>query len=282
MKKTILIIGANSALAKDAVPILRRNNTIITAGRKDCDVYCDLGGPITIPAGVDTIINFAASFGGTADDEIEGAVHTNVLGVLRLCEAAHTAGVKQIVHISSIFALVDETSPSYSIYAITKRHGDELAQYYCQLNNILLTILRPSRIYGDSNAFARHQPFLYHIADKAQAGEDIAIYGTNDAARNYIHSVDLAEVMTRVIARRVAGVYACTYPTNATYSQIAHAAQRVFGQEGQVSFAKDKPDIPSDTFSLDQSVYEKIDYQPRISIETGMERIKHYREEVTV
>ncbi len=282
MKKTILIIGAHSALAADVIPVLAKENTVITAGRKDCDVYCDVTKPIDIPDNVDVVVNFAANFGGTTDEAILAAVQTNVVGMLHICQAAQKAGVQQLVNISSIFAMLDETSHSYSVYALTKKHADELATYYCKLNKIPLTILRPSRIYGDSDTFAKNQPFLYQIADKAGRGEDILLYGTNDASRNYLHSADLAEITSRVIERQVEGTFACTFPQNSTYSQIVAAAFKAFGKGGNVEFAHDKPDIPNDVFTLEHDLYDKIDYRPTVSMDVGMQRIKEYRERKTV
>ncbi len=278
MRKKVLIIGANSAFAKDVAPILAGQHEVITAGKTGCDVYCDIPGTVTIPDGVDVVINFAASFGGTSDEDISDALRTNVQGTLEICKASKKAGVAHIISISSIFTLLDETSPSYSIYALTKKHADELATFYCRLNRLPLTILRPSRIYGDSDRFEKNQPFLYHLIRKAESGDDIAIFGKHDPERNYIHTADLAEVIMKVIDQRVEGAYATTYPTNVTYSQIAKAAQKIFGRGGKVSFLDDKPDIPNDEFPLDQSLYQNTDFQPQISIEAGIERIKQFRE----
>lgn len=278
MKKSIFIIGANSAFAKEVIPVLAKDNTIITAGKKDCDVYCDVTEAVNIPDGVDVVINFAAAFGGDSDEEIINAQKTNSLGALNVCVASKKSGVKHIINISSIFALLDEKSPYYSIYAITKKHADELAQFYCKINKIPLTIIRPSQIYGDSDSFAKHQPFFYQIIDKAQNGEDISIYGTNDALRNYIHCDDLSEVIRRVIEKRIEGVYSCTYPADVTYSQIARRAQEIFNKGGKTAFLKDKPDIPDNVFTKDSTIYEKVSYHPQIPIEAGIESIKQYRE----
>ena len=278
MSKSIFIIGANSALAKAAVPVLAKDNTITTAGKKDCDVYCDITESVSIPKGIDTVISFAAAFGGDSDEEIINAERTNVLGILNICAAAKKAGVKHIINISSIFALLDKKSPYYSIYALTKKQGDEVAELYCQVNKIPLTIIRPAQIYGDSDSFANHQPFFYSMIDKAQNGEDISIYGKNDALRNYIHSADLAEVINRVTTERIEGVYSCMFPSDVTYSQVAHAAQEVFNKGGQIIFLKDKPDIPDNIFTKDLTIYEKVNYPPQISLEEGIKRIKEYRQ----
>ncbi len=276
--KTIFLIGANSVAAQDTIALLKTTNTVITGGRRGCDVYCDVTKTVTIPSGTDIVVNFAASFGGESNEQIVAALHTNVLGILEVCSAAKRAGVQHIVNISSIFAVVDETSFSYSIYALTKRQADELAVYYCKLYDIPLTILRPSRLYGDRDDFQEHQPFLYQIIDKAQAGADITLYGRGNGSRNYLHSADLAEIIERTVERRAEGIYSCTHTKAVTYLQIAHAAQRAFNKGGTIRLMENKPDAPSDIFPADWSLYERIEYRPQISIEAGIERIKQKRE----
>ncbi len=278
MKNIIFVIGANSTLAKAVIPVLARRSTIITGGRKDCDIYCDITKEVTVPTPVDVVINFAANFGGTSAQEITRAVDTNVLGTLRVCEAAKMAHAKQVILISSIFALLDERAPSYSSYAISKKQADELANFYCKLHNIPLAILRPSRLYGDNESFAKNQPFLYQIIDKAEKGENISIYGRNDASRNYLHVADLAEIIDRTIKLHVEGVYGCVNPVDVTYSQIARIAQKMFNAGGQVISLNDKPDIPNDTFEKNPDIYNKLNYYPAITIKQGLQRIKKFRE----
>ncbi|HKU19085.1 MAG TPA: NAD(P)-dependent oxidoreductase [Candidatus Saccharimonadales bacterium] len=278
MSKTIFVIGANSALAKELIMRLAPGNTVIAGARKGADVDCDITKPITIPAGTEVVVNAAAAFGGTTDAEISEAVQTNVLGLLNICSASKQAGVRHIVHISSLSAVHAPTSPYYSIYALTKRQGDELAAWYCALNHVPLTILRPSQVYGDDVGFAKHQPLLYHMADQAARGQDITIYGRHDALRNYLHSHDLGETIQRVIERSITGTYACLYPTNLRLSEIARAAQQAFDKGGEVTFLDDKPDIPDNVFTLDMSIYEKIGYYPKVTLAEGMRRIRAHRE----
>ena len=278
MKKNVLIFGGNSLLARDVHRLLSRNCGVVTAGRRGCEVFTDVCQRVEIPDGIDTVINCAAHFGGRTDDSIEAAVETNVMGLLKICKAASRSGIKHIVNISSIFATLPPTSPSYTAYAFTKKHGDELAEYYCALNHLPLLTLRPSRIYGDSIEFARNQPFLYHMIDRAERGEEIVIYGSNDPVRNYIHSLDVAEVIARSLECGLTGTYACTFPQDRTYSEIAGCAGKVFGANSGLSFARDKPDIPDDAYFFDSSLYDRIGFVPGISMELGLGRIKQHRE----
>ncbi len=276
MAKKIFAIGAGSTLAHAVLPLLAKHNAITTAGRNGCDLYCDVTEKVTIPENVDTVINFAASLGSSSDEELDSVVNTNVGGILRICKAARKARVAHVVNISSVFALLDNDDPYFSIYALTKRHADELASYYCQRNDLPLTILRPSRIYGDSHAFAKGQPFFYKLIDTASRGEDIVLYGSGDTKRNYIHANDVAEILTRVISSRTTGTHTCAHPSGNTYSQIAEAAQKAFGEGGKIIRLKDKPEAASDTTSYNMSLYDVIDFRPAITMEAGIERIKQH------
>lgn len=123
-----------------------------------------------------------------------------------------------------------------------------------------------------------HQPFFHEVIEKAQNGQDILIYGTHDALRNYIHCADLAEVINRVAAKRITGIYSCMSPVDVTFSQIAQAAQKTFNKGGKVIFLKDKPNTMDNVFNQDPAIYKKLDYYPKISLEAGLKRIKEFRE----
>jgi len=80
-----------------------------------------------------------------------------------------------------------------------------------------------------------------------------------------------------VILRRVEGIYACMYPRNVSYSEIAAAAVAAFGSTSVVKFVRDKPDVPDNVFEIDDSLYRRIDYSPQISIALGMQKAAAHR-----
>lgn len=276
MKKTMLLVGGKSAVAEALVPALAKEYKILTAGRHDCDVLLDLEKEVVVPVSVDVIVNLAADFGGNEAADMTRAAETNVIGLLKLCAAAHAAGVTQLVAVSSMSAVLAEDSPYYGTYAITKRQGDELADFYSRSHGLVFAALRPSQIYGNNLELAKHQPYFYHVVESARQGKDVTIYGSHDALRNYIHTDDLAEAIHRSIKRRVEGIFSCTYPDNVSYGQIARTAQEVFGRGGNVTFLKDKPNIPDNVFAQETKLYDMIDYTPRISLEKGLSMLKEY------
>lgn len=270
----VLVVGANSSLAQEAIKRLRTENTVITAGRKGCDLTLDLAEDVTIPDGLDVVINFAAAFSDEGDSEVMSMVQTNVVGALRLAIAAKHAGARHLIQISSMSAVHSPKSPYYSMYAITKRQADEALDWYCNKQILPLTILRPSQLYGVNRGLAKHQPFFYRIVDAAIHGEDVTIYGKHDALRNYIDVRDFSEILARTVTQPVVGVYPCLYPQNVAYSEIAETAQKVFAQGGRIVFLEDKPDTPDNIFPIDTSLYEQLDYWPQITLEACLRDIK--------
>jgi nucleoside-diphosphate-sugar epimerase len=276
----ILLVGATSALGSTLRPILSRFAEVTTAGRSGCDLRLDLSDPaesIGWADQYDVVVALAAHFGGDTDDAILEAEDANVLGTLKLCRAAAMGKSQYFVLISSIFASLPPTSEFFGVYALSKRHGEEVARFYCEQRSLPLAIVQPSQMYGDSERFRRHQPFLYTIIDHAERGEDVTIYGSHDPRRNYIHAEDVAAAIVRLVEHRIEGTFTCQYPIDTTYAQIANAAFRAFGASSQVNFLDDRPDIPDNVFSFDDALYRRIAWMPEVSIDDGMAKLARSR-----
>jgi nucleoside-diphosphate-sugar epimerase len=269
----ILIVGGTSSVAQSLIPELSKNCHVITAGRKDCDIDLDLKDTFSFPSNIDTVIHTAAYFKSNNDAEIYDSEYINVLGTLKVCQAAHSSGVKHLILISTMYSIVSENSPQYNMYSISKKHAEELASYYCSKNSIKLTILRPSQLYGIGSNFNQHQPFFYNIIDKVKNNEDVYFYGTKDPLRNYLYVDDLSKIISEVVNQKIEGTFSCCYPNDVTYSQIAKAAIKVYNSKSSIYFLKDKPDIADNIFIKDESLYRIINLFPSTDIENGISKI---------
>ena len=278
----ILVIGGNSSLGKSLVPVLSKYNKVITTGRTEGDFYFSLTGKIGEIVleyfnGIDIIINLAGAFKTDTEYDIRETEEINVLGTLRVCWLAKELKAKHLILISTTHVDTPSTSDYYNAYTISKKHAEEIATYYCKCNYIPLTILRPSQIYG-TEAFRKHQKSFYTIIDMAEWGKSIVLRGTNDALRNFIHIDDLTTIIELVISTETTGTYMCAYPTNITLTHICKAAYNAFRQKELFCFDGYSDDIPSNVFSNDNSLYDKINFFPQISIEQGMRMIAKQRE----
>jgi nucleoside-diphosphate-sugar epimerase len=275
----ILIVGGTSTLGIALKNKLAGSHEIITAGRNNCDIIIDLAGQeeLSFPNGIDVVIHTAASFGSKTDSEIFNTAQVNVMGTLKVSQAAKNADVKHLVYISSIFSTTQKGSPQYGIYALSKKMAEELVLFYCENHHLPLSIIRPSQIYGIEDGHKKHQPFLYHIVDNAEKGNPISFYGKNDAKRNYIHLDDVVRIITVVVENRIEGAFACTQLNHISYSQIAKAAIDAFESASVISFNEDQPDIADSVFGIDDSLYRRTGVYPEITMEEGMRSIARSR-----
>ena len=280
----ILIIGGSSTIGRALVVKLRPQAVVMTAGRRESDFLFDLTQWEYEPAidGVfDVVIHVAADFGGGANDDFVRAELVNAVGTLSACRLAQCVQAKHFILLSTISATYRPGEPHYGIYALSKRHGEEVAGFFCAEHGMALTILRPSQVYDAEGCCRRHQALLYTMADRAQAGQDFHIYGSHDVRRNYLYLEDLVEVCRRVVQGRHTGVFTCAHPQSVRLSEAADAAFAAFGRGGKVQFMKDKPDLADLPFVNDDTLYREINYWPVVDIGEGLRRIKQRRENNT-
>ena len=277
----ILIVGSTSVIACALAARFASLGDVKMAGRRDADIFIDLSQTCDfseVSESFDVVVHTGADFGGTADDDFSRAELVNAVGTLSVCRLARKVGARHVVLISSIFAAYQNGDPYYGIYSLSKRHGEEVAQFFCAERGIPLTILRPTQIYDAAGACRRHQGLFYTMVDQAQAGQNIHIYGSHDARRNYLFLDDFAEICSRVIGTNPQGIFTCANPQSVQLSQIANAAYAAFGRGGQLQFLPEKMDLEDLPPIGDFRLYEEIGYAPRINVCEGIRRIREYRE----
>jgi len=276
-----LVIGSTSTIGKAVARSLSRLGPVKLAGRRKADILFDLSQPV-LPAGgeaFDVVVHAAADFGGGTPDDLIRTEQVNAVGALEACRLAEHCGARHFILLSSRWAAHQPGDPYYGIYAVSKRHAEELVSLYCQARDMALTILRISQVYDTQAQCRVHQPLLYAIADSAAAGEPVHLYGTNDARRSYLHVDDLAEMCVRVAEHGVEGLHNCGHPQNPRLSEIAEAAFEAFGTLTDVRFVPEKNDIPDlPAFVCSSDLFARIGYAPRVDIRTGFELIKAHRE----
>jgi len=273
----ILLVGSNAALSENLIPTLSEKYEVIKAARKNADIYLDLEKDVNnIPVNVDVIVNVAAYFDTDTSNVIK-AYETNTVGVLKLCMEAKKQKIKHFVQISSASAFVQSDSPYYTQYAISKRHADEIVEHFCNVNQIPLTVIRPSQIYGASDSFRKNQPFFYAMIDRAECGEDITIYGAHNPQRNYIHAEDVACSIYEVIRQKIEGVFSCIYPHDTSFAEIAETIFGVYDSKNKIVFYKEQKDIPDNIFEKDLRLYERINRFPQVDLKTGIKKIRDFR-----
>ena len=224
MSKVIVITGAGAGLGRalarrfaadgDLVVLLGRTLAKLQAvageiGGRAMAVRCDVESPESVRAAfamiaarhptIDVLINNAAraehfAVADARDDEIQGAVATNLTGAVLCARAAIPLMPRggQIFNVSS--GAVDQAYPGLAVYSATKaalEHFSLSLHRELQPQNISVTIVRAGQMVEGDDAF--DDPVVAARAARAQA------HGMDPRQRPSSRFTSVAELFCRLI-----------------------------------------------------------------------------------
>ncbi len=247
MRKTKVILTApTSVLAKCFIRETENVLEFFTIGRRDSDFIYDFTEKEipSIDIKGDLLIHMAAVLDGNEDRELLSMMDTNINGTLAACMIAKKCGIRRVILISSVSAILPEDSGYFNYYALSKRQSEDAAQMFCRKNDIDLCIVRPSQIIGEvMDGFKRHQEFFYYLFERAMNGQDICIYGKHDAIRNYIDIRDVVQALRYIVENKITGIVDLVNQRDYHLTELIEMMKHACRSDSKVWFDPNKPDI---------------------------------------
>jgi nucleoside-diphosphate-sugar epimerase len=203
----------------------------------------DRGSAADLVQGCDAIVHAAldrpsSGFRG-AEGDLEAFVEVNVVGTIRLIEAARTAGVGRFVFISTCAVHevilddrpLDETHPLWpnSHYGAHKAALEAFVHSYGLGHGYPICALRPTGIYGLAHP-ARESKW-YDLVRKVVRGEDVEC----KRGGKEVHAADVARAVEVLL--RVEGIAGQSYnccDRSISQHEVATLARAQSGGRGQV------------------------------------------------
>lgn len=235
---------------------------------------------------VDIIVNCAAQT--HVDRSISGPetfTHTNVMGTQTMLEAARTAhngkGVARYIQISTdeVYGTLpleggqpfSETTPlePSSPYSASKAGADLLALSYYTTYGLHVNITRCSNNYGPNQYPEKLMP-LFIL--NAMADKNLPVYGDGLNVRDWIHVVDHARAVGRVIADGKPGeVYNVGADNEWNNLAITKEILRLTGKpESLITYVTDR--LGHDRrYAIDSSkIQRELGWRPQIAFDQGL------------
>ena len=186
-------------------------------------------------AGHDAVLHLAGAvgYGQTWD----ACIRLNREGTRNVAARAMAENVRRFLHLSSVSVYgrvsdvpVDESFPLRKIndpYGDTKIDAERILLEHAQNNELDLTLIRPTMIYGPGDVL-----FLPKIVENLKSGF-ARIIGKGDHPADVIHVRDVAEFITLVLHEpmTIGRTYNLTNPDNPTWKDMLHEAARILGVE---------------------------------------------------
>jgi UDP-glucose 4-epimerase len=192
-------------------------------------------------AGAEVIFHLAASVGNTRSIEhpIEDS-EINVIGTLRVLEAARRTGVRKVVFSSSagIFGELktlpireDHPVEPDSPYGASKLAAEKLCLAYAKLYPPLECVcLRYFNVYGPNQRYDAYGNVIPIFAHRMLHGAPVVIFGDGEQTRDFVNAHDVARAnYLAAIARGVAGAFNVASGTRITINGLAELMSQVSG-----------------------------------------------------
>jgi dTDP-glucose 4,6-dehydratase len=238
---------------------------------------------------IEVVVNFAAE--SHVDRSIQSAgpfVETNVLGTLRLLEAARAAGVRRFVQISTdevygslgpAGAFVETTPLSpRSPYSASKAAADHFVMAFHHTHGLDTIVTRCSNNYGPRQFPEKLIPVLVL---NALEGKPLPLYGDGLQIRDWIHVEDHCEAIDRAVIGGVAGeVYNIGAEDERTNLEVARAVLRLTNRDDSLlRFVADRPGHDRRYAMSSRKIRQALAWEPRRSFADGLaETVAWYRE----
>lgn len=242
----------------------------------------------------DHVVLAAARVGGILENEANPApfLHDNLMIAASVVHAAAEIGVKRLLLFGSNCVyprrcpqpmredaiLTGPLEPTSGPYAIAKLAGIAMAQAYHRQHGSAFLALIPATLYGPGDDF---DPRSSHVLSgllrrfhEALPDREVAVWGSGDPVREFLHVDDLADACLFLLGREA---FPAPGPTNVgtgegiSIRDLAVRIQEATGHRGPVTFDRTKPDGAPEKV-LDSSRIRALGWSPRVALPEGLRK----------
>lgn len=231
--------------------------------------------------GCDTVFHLAASVGNSRS--IENPVRdseVNVLGTLRVLEAARDAGAGKVVYSSSagIFGELktlpireDHPIDPDTPYGASKLGGEKLCLAYAKLYPIEAVCLRYFNVYGVHQRYDAYGNVIPIFAHRVLHGEPITIFGDGEQTRDFVDVRDVAEANLRAaMTPGLSGAFNIGSGTRITINRLAALLIAESGGDASVRHVAPRKGDVRDSLADISAAQGAFGYRPATALEDGL------------
>ena len=208
----------------------------------------------------------------------------NILGTVRIAEAAARTGVRRIVFASS--AAVYGNSPEEdmpltedyplhpsSFYGLSKKTAEEYLASYAARKGMSWVILRFANVYGEREDVDDEGGVIQIFAKHLASGKPVTIFGDGRQTRDWIYAGDIADgIRAALLTGHADRVYNLSSGQEVSLLDVLHEMEHLAGGSVRHHFESARPgDIVRSVLS-NAAARENLGWQPLVPLEEGLAR----------
>jgi UDP-glucose 4-epimerase len=231
--------------------------------------------------GKDVIYHLAASVGNTRSIEhpIDDS-EINVIGTLRVLEAARHGGVRKVVFSSSagIFGELktlpireDHPVEPDSPYGASKLGAEKLCLAYAKLYELECVCLRYFNVYGVRQRYDAYGNVIPIFAHRMVHGQPVVIFGDGEQTRDFVNVRDVARAnMLAGRSRGVSGAFNIASGTSITINRLVELLTSSSDITPTVEYGPPRKGDVRDSLADVSAAGAAIGFVPTVQLEEGL------------
>ncbi|HEY64923.1 MAG TPA: SDR family oxidoreductase [Caldilineae bacterium] len=290
-----LLAEGHSVIAMDNLITGTADNIVHLVGRDDfLFIKHDVTNYIYIDGPVDAVLHFASP--ASPIDYMQLPIQTLKVGALGTHKALGLARAKGarflLASTSEVYGdpLVHPQPETYwgnvnpigprGVYDEAKRFAEAMTMAYHRVHGVETRIARIFNTYGPRMRLDDGR-VIPNFIGQALRGEPLTVYGDGSQTRSFCYVDDLVEGIVRLLHSDEVEPVNLGNPQEMSILELAHLINQMTGNEAGVIFKplpKDDPRVRRPDISKARRV---LDWEPKISLEEGLERtIEYFRAKV--
>jgi len=231
--------------------------------------------------GVDTIFHLAASVGNkrSIDYPIEDS-EVNVIGTLRILEAAKAAKVRKLVFSSSagIFGELktlpikeDHPVEPDSPYGASKLAAEKLCLSYSKLYPLECVCFRYFNVFGINQRYDAYGNVIPIFVDRALTNHVITIYGDGEQTRDFINVEDVAQAnYDAAMSIGTRGAFNLGSAARISINKLAFLVKELSGSKVEIIHAPPRPGDVRHSLADISAAQRAFGFSPTVDFEQGL------------
>jgi UDP-glucose 4-epimerase len=231
--------------------------------------------------GAEVVFHMAASVGNkrSIDHPLEDA-EVNVLGTLRVLDAARVAGVRKIVASSSagIFGELktlpiqeDHPVEPDTPYGSTKLCMEKECLAYAKLYPMEAVCLRYFNVYGPNQRFDAYGNVIPIFVFKALRGQPITVFGDGEQTRDFVNVKDVVQANIKAaLSHGVSGAYNIGGGGRITINRLVKLLHEEGGLNLSVESGPPRPGDVRDSLADITAAQKAFGFEPRVGMTEGL------------
>lgn len=242
--------------------------------------------------GKDVIFHLGASVGNKRSIEhpiLDSDI--NVMGTLRVLEAARASGVAKVV-VSSSAAIfgelktlpIDESHPidPQTPYGASKLGAEKLAIAYHRMFHLPVVCLRYFNVYGPHQRFDEYGNVIPIFAHQLLNGQPVTIFGDGEQTRDFVHVADVAEANLRAAESAACGIFNLGSGGRITINGLVDCLERAFGISAQRSYLPPRDGDVRHTQADIGLARRELGFEPQVKLDQGLADYARWLKSLTV